>query len=437
MKKLLNIQKRIKQNDFWKNLVTNSFWAFCGDSISSVINLLITIILIKMISDNGYGTLVVAQSYMLVMDVLINIQSWKSVIRYGQQAITSNNDDDLYGYVKLGCILDISTAILGGILSYLFASIIGSILNWNSELILCAELFSFTIFSHFSGTPTAILRLLNKFNLVAAQKIISSLVKLGAFIYLLFFQSNISLIFSVIVYVITDILGNLILIIFSIYVFSKKYSIKRLLKSGFPAKKNEFIRYTLWGTFSDILDIPVNYFDVFILSFLSTQLVAVLKVFKQIISILSKVTTPIYQAILPQFSELSALGREKYGFNIVLKIQKAILLIMGPISLIIGFSSPFWLRYIYGELYAQYWIVLLLFLAVQTLALSYTTVHPYFISIGKAKESSYIVLIANLIYIIVSILLIQKIGMLALVVSYFLQSSIVIGLKILSIKKEL
>lgn len=437
MKKLLNIQKRIKQNDFLKNLVTNSFWAFCGDSISSVINLLITIILIKMISDNGYGTLVVAQSYMLVMDVLLNIQSWKSVIRYGQQAITSNNEDDLYGYVKLGCILDISTAILGGILSYLFATIIGGILNWNSELILCAELFSFTIFSHFSGTPTAILRLLNKFNLVAAQKIISALVKLGAFIYLLFFQSNISLIFSVIVYVITDILGNLILIIFSIYVFSKKYSLKRLLKSSFPTKKNEFIKYTLWGTFSDILDIPVNYFDVFILSFLSTQLVAVLKVFKQIISILSKVTTPIYQAILPQFSELSALGKEKYGFNIVLKIQKAILLIMGPISLIIGFSSPLWLKYIYGELYAQYWIVLLLFLAVQTLALSYTTVHPFFISIGKAKESSYIVLISNLIYIVVSILLIQKIGMMALVISYFLQSSIVIGLKILCIKKEL
>ena len=212
---------------------------------------------------------------------------------------------------------------------------------------------------------------------------------------------------------------------------------KRLLKSSFPTKKNEFIKYTLWGTFSDILDIPVNYFDVFILSFLSTQLVAVLKVFKQIISILSKVTTPIYQAILPQFSELSALGKEKYGFNIVLKIQKAILLIMGPISLIIGFSSPLWLKYIYGELYAQYWIVLLLFLAVQTLALSYTTVHPFFISIGKAKESSYIVLISNLIYIVVSILLIQKIGMMALVISYFLQSSIVIGLKILCIKKEL
>lgn len=430
------ILKKIKKDDFWKNLFSNSFWAFFGDSFASIINLIVTIILIRTIGNSNYGFLVLGQSYMQVMDVLLNIQCWKSVIQYGQKAIVNKRNNDLYAYVRLGCILDISTAIIGGIISLALASVIGKIFNWQSELILCAQIFSITIFTHFSGTPTAVLRILNKFKLVALQKIISALIKICSLLFIMIYYKKATLTFAVSVYCITDVIGNLLLIIFAGYVFNKEYGIKNILKKELPTDKKSFISFTLWGTLSEIVDIPVNYFDVFIVSYLGTNLVAVFKVFKQVISILSKLTTPIYQAIMPQFAELTAKGMKERGYKIVKKIRNVILTIMLPCSFIIGITSIVWLDLIYGSIYAENWYILLIYLFVQTLALSYTTIHPYFVTLGNAKQSAIYVMIANIVYMFVALILANKFGMIGLVISYFIQSSIVILLKIRHIKKN-
>lgn len=427
----------IKKNNFWRTLLSNSFSAFIGDSGAAIINLIIVIILIKLIGNDGYGVLILSQTYMLIMDVLLNVQSWKGVIQYGQKALTENNKTDFYGYIKIGCILDISTAIIGGIASILLSGIVGNILGWNEQLILCSQIFSLTIFSHFAGTPTGLLRILNKFNLVAIQKIISAIIKLVSFTSLWILKGHISIINAIIIYTIADIIGNLLLIFFAIHVFRKKYHITEMLKAKLPINYKDFIHFTLWGTLSEIVDLPITYFDVFIVSFLSINLVAVYKVFQQIVSILNKVSTPIYQAILPQFSELTAKGEKEKGYEIVLKIRNFILLAMGTISLVIGFSSPFWLKLVYGNLYAIYWYVLLVFLITQTILLSYTTIHPYFISLGKTKQSAIYVLIANIIYMVIAIGTIKAGGLIALVICNFIQGVIVIGLKIYNINKTL
>ena len=428
---------KIKKDNFWKTLFTNSFWAFLGDGMASVINLVITIVLIWLIGNYDYGSLVLAQSYMQIMDVLLNIQSWKSVIQYGQKALVKKDTQKLCGYVKIGCFLDVSTAILGGVASFFLAGLIGKIFGWDNTLIWCARIFSLTIFLHFSGTPTAILRITNKFNLVAIQKVVAAIFKLGCLGFIFFWKKSISLLNAVIIYTITDALGNLLLVLLAFFVFFKKYGFKNLIKAKIPKDYKEFTKYTLWGTLSEIVDIPINYFDVFIISFLSKELVAVFKVFKQIVAILSKVTTPIYQAIMPQFSELSAKGLKQRGFEVVLKIRKTILAIGIPFTILVSITSPFWLKIIYGDLYAQNWYILGLYLLVQTLALSYTTVHPYFISLGKTKESAIYVLIANIVYVILAISFVKSGGMIALVICYFIQAFIVIYLKVKNIKKSL
>lgn len=436
MKKWNKIVSKLQQNTFWKNLFKNSFWAFLGDSLASVINLIVTILLIRLIGNEGYGVFVLAQSYMQVVDVLLNVQCWKSVIQYAQKALVKKKYKELFGYIKLGCILDISTAILGGIVSIFAARIVGNLFHWSSDLILCAQLFSFTIFSHFSGTPTAVLRILNKFNLAALQKVISAFLKVISLVIVLILQDNISLVQAVIIYCIADTVGNILLVVFAGSVLQKRFKLKKILKSPVPADYKNFVKFTLWGTFSEIVDIPVNYFDVFIISFISTELVAVFKVFKQVISILSKLTSPIYQAILPQFSELTAKGEQKYGYRVVLKIRNAILFIMIPFSFIIGLSSPIWLNWIYGPLYAEYWYILLIYLLVQTCALSYTTIHPYFLSLGYVKESGYYILIANIVYMLIAFALVKPWGMIALVFAFAVQSFLAIFTKVHHIRRE-
>lgn len=427
---------KIESNKFWANLFKNSFFAFIGDASASVIGLLVTIVLIKLIGSNNYGILVLAQSYMSIMDVMINIQSWKSVIQYGQKAIISNNISKLHEYIRLGIILDVSTAILGGIISFIAAPVIGKIFGWSSEMIICSLIFSITIFSHFSGTPTAILRLLNKFNLVALQKFLAAMIKIFSLLFM-FRIKEVSLINVTIIYCITDIIGNFLLVLFAFLEYDKKYGVKNIFKSKNCSDKKEFINFTLWGTLSDIVDIPVNYIDVFIISLLGNEMISVFKVFKQLVAIIQKVMSPIQQSILPQFSQLSAEGNEDYGFSVVIKIRNIVLKLGIPFVLFMGITSQIWLKVIYGNIYSDNWYVLLLYLIVQVIALSYTTIHPYFLSLNQSKKSCIYVFTANVAYCILAIILVNLIGMTGIILAYTVQFSIVIYLKCKFIKSNI
>jgi polysaccharide biosynthesis protein len=435
MKEFKKILHKIKSDNFWKNLFKNSFWAFFGDASASAITFIISIILIKIIGSESYGILILAQSYMNIMDVIINIQSWRSTIQYGQKAIVDGNDKELHSYVKLGCIMDISTAILCFIISILLPNLIGGFLHWSNEMILCSEIFAITIISHFAGTPTAILRLFNKYNLVALSKTLAAIFKITAIVAYYLITKNLNLVSSTIIFMLTDFIGNILLVIFAFYHYSKKYKIADIIKAKMPKDAKSFISYTLWGTLSEIVDLPVQTIDVFIVSVLGNATVAIYKIFKQIIGIISKVTGPIQQSILPQFSELSAKGNEKRGFEVVIKIHKTILKYTLPISILVGATSYIWLGKLYDMTYANYWYILFIYLMIQTYALSYTTIHPFFITLGNMRINAIIEFTANIVYLIVSYILVRAMGLLGITIAFLIQILLNIFLKYFCIKK--
>ena len=435
MKEFKKILHKIKNDNFWKNLFKNSFWAFFGDASASAITFIISIILIKIIGSESYGILILAQSYMNIMDVIINIQSWRSTIQYGQKALVDGNDNELHSYVKLGCIMDISTAILCFIISILLPNLIGGFLHWSNEMILCSEIFAITIISHFAGTPTAILRLFNKYNLVALSKTLAAIFKITAIVAYYLITKNLNLVSSTIIFMLTDFIGNILLVIFAFYNYSKKYKISDIIKAKMPKDAKSFISYTLWGTLSEIVDLPVQTIDVFIVSVLGNATVAIYKIFKQIIGIISKVTGPIQQSILPQFSELSAKGNEKKGFEVVIKIHKTILKYTLPISILVGVTSYFWLDKLYDMTYANYWYILFIYLMIQTYALSYTTIHPFFITLGNMRINAIIEFTANIVYLIVSYILVRAMGLLGITIAFLIQILLNIFLKYFCIKK--
>ena len=435
MKEFKKILHKIKNDNFWKNLFKNSFWAFFGDASASAITFIISIILIKIIGSESYGILILAQSYMNIMDVIINIQSWRSTIQYGQKALVDGNDKELHSYVKLGCIMDISTAILCFIISILLPNLIGGFLHWSNEMILCSEIFAITIISHFAGTPTAILRLFNKYNLVALSKTLAAIFKITAIVVYYLITKNLNLVSSTIIFMLTDFIGNILLVVFAFYNYSKKYKISDIIKAKMPKDAKSFISYTLWGTLSEIVDLPVQTIDVFIVSVLGNATVAIYKIFKQIIGIISKVTGPIQQSILPQFSELSAKGNEKRGFEVVIKIHKTILKYTLPISILVGVTSYFWLGKLYDMTYANYWYILFIYLMIQTYALSYTTIHPFFITLGNMRINAIIEFTANIVYLIVSYILVRAMGLLGITIAFLIQILLNIFLKYFCIKK--
>src|SRR5690606_11601974 len=138
-------------------------------------------------------------------------------------------------------------AILGFVVAFLSAPIIVNFFGWDSSILPLIRLYSVSILFHFSGIPTGVLRLYNQFNVFSAQKIIVSLIKLFGVV--ISYLMNGTILHIVYIYLIADILGNILLIFLSHYVLVKN-NVKRWWKQNIVLKNNEFIDFTIWNHLS-------------------------------------------------------------------------------------------------------------------------------------------------------------------------------------------
>ena len=422
--------KTIKEDSFWSKLIRNIVSGFVGETGAAVLSVITTIAIIWIIGDYRNGVFVLAQSYMTIIDGLINFQSWQAVIKYGSEYIEQKDNASLASIIKMGMLVDIITAILGMIVAVLILPFVSQLLNWSSELQICALVFSIEILFHFSGASIGVLRLYDKFNYVAVQKIVVAFLKLLAVLgyYLL---GGHQLVYLAISYVCASIIGHILLTVLSFYAIQKsgRFTVRALLAADTKGYRKKFWDFALWTNLTSSIDIPVKQLDVFILSSISMEIVSVFKVFKQIGNVLVQLSIPISQAIMPQFSELIAQGKLKECYQVLLKLRKAILMVMIPATVIITIVSPWALKVFFGPLYSKYFYVLALYLLARTFALSYTAIHQLFVSMGRVKENFLFTLYANLAYLLVAFPLTRWIGITGTVIAIFVEFIIVIELK--------
>ena len=83
--------KKIKDNSFVAKFLKNFLISFIGEGGASFLSFISTIFLISIIGNTNYGILVVAYSFVLIVDNVVNFQAWHAMISFGSDAI--ENDD--------------------------------------------------------------------------------------------------------------------------------------------------------------------------------------------------------------------------------------------------------------------------------------------------------------------------------------------------------
>lgn len=422
------------KNDFWSKLIRNVTTVIVGNGGSSIINFVVTCVMIRTVGNTDYGVFLLALQYMNLIDCIVNFQSWAGVIKYGSEAIVEKREDKLAAIFKSGFIIDIATAGLGSIIALLILPTVANFMHWDSNLVLLAALFSVEILFHLEGTSIGILRLYDKFNLTAIQSIISAILKLtliGGY----FLLGGRSLIVITVLYVITDIFKHMLLVFYALRVLHEDMGIRKVVKSNLKLNDDKFIKYTIWNNFCYTVDVPVKYFDVFIISLISVDMVAIYKVFKQMIQILSMLINPISQAILPQFSELVAQNRTAEALRKVLKLRNVILG-CGTIAVVgsLLFGKPIF-TWILGPEYGENLLLFEALFVVQIFLMSYTAIHPFFAALGVPRIDFMFTGITNLMYMLVTFVTVKTIGVYSIILAMAVQGISLIWLKCYYSKK--
>ena len=423
MKKLdlKELKRKAGGQGFWARLFRNAATALLGTSGAQAIGLVTLSILVQSLGVTQYAFFVLGQQYMTVVDALVNFQSWQAIIKFGADAKSKRDDERLFADLKLGIIMDVATAIAGTVLGLLALTFVCDLMGWGAEVKLAAFVFSLEIVFHIEGSSIGILRLFDKFQWTAVNSIALAVFKLlvvGGYCLLPIEHTMLG---YVVVYVATDIANHVSLLFLALFFLHRRFGLRRVLLSSLSRRDHGFVSFCLWSNLGTTVDVPVKYLDVFIISAVSVEMVAVYKVFKQALQVFSLLTNPISTAIMPQMSELVSVGRQRDAFGVVLKIRNAICAVMvGCLILAAIFGYPLFVIF-FGPEYAANLPLFLILLAVHFYGLMYVALHPYFFSLGLAKEDSLLNLVSNILYLGVAFLLVHFLGVYAIAIATMLQ----------------
>jgi O-antigen/teichoic acid export membrane protein len=288
---------------------------FAANVLSAVLGVGALALAARGLGADGLGILVMIVTYVTVIDQFVNFQAWQAVIKFGADALEKKLHGDFGLLVRAGFYLEVVTALVGTILAVLVLVVVSQFAHWGGEITILAIGYSLSILFRVTGTPTAVLRLFDRFGLVAAQVVIAAAIKLvGVSVGFVF---DASLVAYVCIWALSDILGRLLLIAFSMIELGNR-GFRGILKGGIKGVSQRFpdIWSVVWTVnLSDTVRVATRELDTLLIGLmLGPASTALYKIAKQVSDIPGKFANPLQQVLYPYLARLWSRG-EVVAFN--------------------------------------------------------------------------------------------------------------------------
>lgn len=384
-----------------KHLLKNSAILLSGNAGAAVIGLVSLALTARSLGAEKFGVLVLITTYILIIDKLINFQSWQAIIKYGADALERKEQNDFRMLIKFGFLIDISASILGFVISSLSVVIVGYLKGWEKGTVLMVVLYSITILSHITGTPTAILRLFDRFKLLAYSGFAAALIKLAGVTVAYVMKADFWA--YLLVWGITDIFGSMILVFLALHQLklrSMAYFYKIKLK-GITGKFKGIWGFVWTTNLSDSVRMSTREVDVFLIGvLLNPSSVAIYKIAKQIASIPSQFAVPVQQVIYPAMSKLWHAGEMKTFYSYASKVS-FLMGAFGLISILVFWFMGEWLiLLVFGEQYLEAFKVIIIFLGAYCVFYYGLTIRPIALIFGLHQKVFYVYLLSAVCFYI-------------------------------------
>lgn len=126
----------------------------------------------------AFGVLVLVQTYVQVLSGVTTFKSWHAVIRYGALCLEQERPADFHQLIRFTTLLDIAGVLIGAGLGYVAVPWVGDWLNWSPEVMDHARWYCFLVLFTVVATPTGLLRLYDRFDLLSWQVMITPALRL-------------------------------------------------------------------------------------------------------------------------------------------------------------------------------------------------------------------------------------------------------------------
>ncbi|MDH4196735.1 MAG: lipopolysaccharide biosynthesis protein [Candidatus Aminicenantes bacterium] len=176
---LARLRDRLTSGDAVGRVFRNAGKLLAGTTAAALLGLGSNVLAARRLGPEAYGFLVLLSTFLFaVVFGLLSFQSWQAIIHYGAKTLVDRREADLKRLVKFGFILDGATSIVAVAIGAGAVFLYGRSKGWDPALLTPATISSAGLFLRLTGTSVAVLRLFNRFDLLAFQQAAAAAVRL-------------------------------------------------------------------------------------------------------------------------------------------------------------------------------------------------------------------------------------------------------------------
>lgn len=166
-----------------RRVVANAGLLLGGRTVNAVLGLLYMAIAARALGAAELGVLVLIQAFAQFLGEVVKFQSWQTILHYGTQPLNENRRPDFQRVLRFSLLLDLGSTAIGVTAGVLGAIIFDGELGWTPGEAPAAALYMLSIAFMVSATPLGLLRLFDRFDVLAWQAGLISLIRvLGSFV---------------------------------------------------------------------------------------------------------------------------------------------------------------------------------------------------------------------------------------------------------------
>lgn len=319
-----------------------------GKGIAGVFTLAATALMANALPAAEFGLVILLHTYVLAVRGFLNFRTYEAIVRFGVPLHENNDGKGLQQLFRSTTLIDILSAMAATAVGVSAASVAGSFLHWDAEMVALASLYSLVMLTTIGNTPNGILRLYDRFDALSVFYTVGPAVRISGVIIAWMMDAEMRV--FVAIWAAAFVLENSWLLVRGHMELNRHMGSglwrgtrwQDLLKSG--REFRHFIAVVYWQTNVDLL--PKHLSVLLAGSLLGPAAAGIFRLARDFSSILSKPAMMLREVLFPDLARILHTETEdfhKLGFKAVKAAGAAGLLLVlisipaaGPILGIIG-----------------------------------------------------------------------------------------------------
>lgn len=161
-----------------KRVLANAGMLLGGRTVNAVLGLGYMALTARSLGVTVFGFLVMIHAFAQFLGDVVKFQSWQTVLQYGAKPLAEGRIADFQKVLRFSLFLDIASSLLGVLIGVVGAIFFAKQLGWGQEHALAAAGYMLSVAFMVSAAPLGLLRLFDRFDIMAKQTALVSLVRL-------------------------------------------------------------------------------------------------------------------------------------------------------------------------------------------------------------------------------------------------------------------